>query len=492
MSQPPLRILMVATEMVPFAKTGGLADVMGALPKALRAAGHDVCVVMPCYGWIAPERFAMQTVVQALPVPIEETVDYASVHATMIADVPVWFVAHDTYFNRDGMSMYDDDDRRFVFFCRAALELTRALAWQPDVIHCHDWHTAIIPNWLRTVLHDDPWFRHTASLLTIHNLAFQGVFGHRVLEIAGVPHGDFEVIEGTAPNDTVTLLGRGIYYADIINTVSPSYAREILDPDAGHGLDALLRRRRDRLYGVLNGIDGEVYTPSGDRYLATPYSSADLTGKATCKTALQVMLGLQVDATIPLVSIISRLTTLKGFDLLDEIIEPFLRTHAVQLVVMGTGQQRYHDRLIELQARFPGQVAFRLTFDEALAHHIYAGADMFVMPSRVEPCGTSQMIAMRYGTVPIVHATGGLRDTVRDYQPLSNDGTGFVFAEPQAMALRHALERALALYADASVWLQLMLRGMASDFTWQVAAVHYIDLYQRAMAAHTSDYERNA
>ncbi len=492
MIQHPLRILIVAAEMVPFAKTGGLADVIGALPKALRAAGHDVCVVMPRYGWIAPERFDLQTILPALAVPIEEGYDQAMVQATVVADVPVWFVAHDTYFNRDGMSMYDDDDRRFVFFCRAALELTRALDWQPDVIHCHDWHTAIIPNWLRTVLRDDTWFMHTASLLTIHNLAFQGVFGHRVLEIAGVPQVDFEITEGSARNDTVTLLGRGIYYADIINTVSPSYAREILSPDAGHGLDALLRSRRDRLYGVLNGIDGDVYNPAHDHNIAASYSLYQLEGKATCKAALQTMLGLQVDAKIPLLSVISRLTNLKGFDLIDEIIESFLRIHGVQLVVMGTGQQRYHDRLTELQARFPGQVAFRLTFDEELAHHIYAGADMFVMPSRVEPCGISQMIAMRYGTVPIVHATGGLRDTVRDYQPITNDGTGFVFAEPQATALRQTIERALTLYTDAPVWLQLMLRGMASDFTWPAAAVHYIDLYQRAMAAHATDYERNA
>lgn len=491
MTQQPLRILMVATEMVPFAKTGGLADVIGALPKALRAAGHDVCVVMPRYGWISPERFDLQTVIAALHVPIDDGYDVAVVQATVFADVPVWFVAHDTYFNRNGMSMYDDDDRRFVFFCRAALELTKTLHWHPDVIHCHDWDTAIIPNWLRTVLHEDAWFGSIASLLTIHNLAFQGIFGHRVLEIAGVPLVDFEVTEGATPTETVTLLGRGIYYADIINTVSPSYAREILAPDAGHGLDALLRSRRDRLYGVLNGIDGDVYNPANDSHIATPYTLYDVTGKYACKVELQTMLGLQVDATTPVVSVISRLTNLKGIDLIDEMIESFLRSHAVQLVVMGTGQQRYHDRLTELQARFPGQVAFRLTFDDDLAHRIYAGADLFVMPSRVEPCGISQMIAMRYGTVPVVHATGGLRDTVRDYQPHTNDGTGFVFSEANADALVHALERALALYADQSRWRQLMLSGMACDFTWQVAAVHYIDLYQRAMAAHASDYERN-
>lgn len=478
-----LRILIVAAEMTPFVKTGGVADVVGALPKALIAAGHDVRVVIPRYGWIDVNQFGLRVFAQQVPVPTNDEVEETVLYATTMHEVPVWFVDYPAFFDRDGVSMYDDDDHRFIFFCRAALESCRYAQWQPDIIHCHDWHAAIIPNWLRTTLATDPFFAHTASLLTVHNLAFQGVFGHRVLEIAGVPALDFAVNESTDARNSVALLGRGIYYADIINTVSPSYANEILEPAAGAGLDDVLRARHDRLYGVLNGIDGALYNPTTDTLIAAPYTIDDLTGKAECKSALQRELGLTVDAQVPVLSVIARLTNLKGYDLIDEIIEPLLHQHAVQLVVMGTGQQRFHSRLNELRARYPQQIAFRLTFDEALAHRIIAGADFFLMPSRVEPCGTGQMIAMRYGTVPIVRATGGLRDTVSNYHAPSNFGTGFVFESATAAALHEAVVRALAVYEDAAQWRMLVMRGMMSDFTWQVAALRYVDLYRRAIAA---------
>ena len=480
-----LRILIVAAEMTPFVKTGGVADVIGALPKALVAAGHDVRVVIPRYGWIDEAQFGLSVCVPQVSVPTNDGVDAATIYTTTVHGVSVWFVDYPAFFDRDGVSMYDDDDHRFIFFCRAALESCRHAAWQPDVIHCHDWHTAIIPNWLRTTLADDAFFAQTASLLTIHNLAFQGVFGHRVLEIAGVPALDFAVNESADARNSVALLGRGIYYADMINTVSPSYANEILDPAAGAGLDAMLRSRYDRLHGVLNGIDGALYNPATDAAIATTYTHADMAGKALCKAALQRELGLAEQADIPVLSVISRLTNLKGYDLVDELIEPLLQHHAVQMVVMGTGQQRFHSRLNELRARYPHQIAFRLTFDESLAHRIIAGADVFLMPSRVEPCGTGQMIAMRYGTVPVVRATGGLRDTVLNYHAQSNSGTGFVFDDATALALRDAIERALAVYTngDASQWRMLMMRGMMSDFTWQVAAQRYVDLYRRAIAA---------
>lgn len=480
-----LRILIVAAEMTPFVKTGGVADVIGALPKALVAAGHDVRVVIPRYGWIDEAQFGLSVCVPQVSVPTNDGVDAATIYTTTVHGVSVWFVDYPAFFDRDGVSMYDDDDHRFIFFCRAALESCRHAAWQPDVIHCHDWHTAIIPNWLRTTLADDAFFAQTASLLTIHNLAFQGVFGHRVLEIAGVPALDFAVNESADARNSVALLGRGIYYADMINTVSPSYANEILDPAAGAGLDAMLRSRYDRLHGVLNGIDGALYNPATDAAIATTYTHDDMAGKALCKAALQRELGLAEQADIPVLSVISRLTNLKGYDLVDELIEPLLQHHAVQMVVMGTGQQRFHSRLNELRARYPHQIAFRLTFDESLAHRIIAGADVFLMPSRVEPCGTGQMIAMRYGTVPVVRATGGLRDTVLNYHAQSNSGTGFVFDDATAPALRDAIERALAVYTngDASQWRMLMMRGMMSDFTWQVAAQRYVDLYRRAIAA---------
>lgn len=480
-----LRILIVAAEMTPFVKTGGVADVIGALPKALVAAGHDVRVVIPRYGWIDEAQFGLSVFAQQVSVPTNDDADTATIYATTVYTVPVWFVDYPAFFDRDGVSMYDDDDHRFIFFCRAALESCRHAAWQPDVIHCHDWHTAIIPNWLRTTLAGDVFFAQTASLLTIHNLAFQGVFGHRVLEIAGVPALDFAVNESTDARNSVALLERGIYYADMINTVSPSYANEILDPAAGAGLDAMLRSRYDRLYGVLNGIDGELYNPATDTAIESTYTHDDMTGKALCKAALQRELGLAEQTDTPLLSVVSRLTSLKGYDLVDELIEPLVLRHGVQIVVMGTGQQRFHARLNELRARYPHQIAFRLTFDESLAHRIIAGADCFLMPSRVEPCGTGQMIAMRYGTVPVVRATGGLRDTVLNYHAQSNSGTGFVFEDASASALRDAIERALAVYTngDASQWRMLMMRGMMSDFTWQVAAQRYVDLYRRAIAA---------
>lgn len=478
-----LRILIVAAEMTPFVKTGGLADVIGALPKALLAAGHDVRVIIPRYGWIDEAQFGLSVFASPISVPTGDAVDTAAIYTTTVQAVPVWLVDYPAFFDRDGVSMYDDDDHRFIFFCRAALESCRHATWQPDVIHCHDWHTAIIPNWLRTTLADDAFFAQTASLLTIHNLAFQGVFGHRVLEIAGVPALDFAVNESADARNSVALLGRGIYYADIINTVSPTYANEILDPAAGAGLDGMLRSRYDRLHGVLNGIDGSFYNPATDTSIAATYTVDDVTGKAHCKVALQQELGLTVQADIPVLSVISRLTPLKGYDLIDELIEPLLQHHAVQIVVMGTGQQRFHTRLTELRARYPHQIAFRLTFDEALAHRIIAGADCFLMPSRVEPCGTGQMIAMRYGTVPIVRATGGLRDTVANYHAPSNHGTGFVFGEATAASLRETIDRALVVYADTPQWRMLMMRGMLSDFTWQVAALRYVDLYRRAIAA---------
>jgi len=483
---PPtsLRILMVAAEMSPYVKTGGLADVLGALPHALCAMGHDVRVVIPRYGLIDGAQFGVRVLCERIPVPIDDGVDFVTVEEAMSGAVPVWLMAHNDYFNRDGVSMYDDDDRRFVFFCRAALESIRQLDWQPDVIHCHDWQTAMIPHLLRTTLAGDSWFQGIATLLTIHNLAFQGVFGHRVLQIAGVPRHDFEVVEAPSASDSVRLLAGGIYYADIINSVSPSYAHDMLDPEYGEGLDAILRSRRDRVYGVLNGIDSAAYDPQQDAAICAPYAVTALAGKQACKRDLQHSLGLTVSDTTPVLVMVSRLTALKGFDVLDACLESLLGDLGVQVVVMGTGQQRFHDRLNELRARFPHQLAFRLTFDEVLARRMVAGADLYLMPSRNEPCGTAQMIAMRYGAVPIVHATGGLKDTVRPYNDLTNEGNGFAFRPLTPTEFLQTLHKALAMYAQPHLWRQLMIRGMTTDFSWQVAAKQYADLYRRALTAH--------
>ncbi len=312
MTDSPLRILLMAAEMVPFAKTGGLADVTGALPKALKMQGHDVRVAMPRYGRIDRERFQVGEALASYPVPMDDhSEDAALLHAVVTSaggDVPVYMIDNAHYYDRDGIYMYEDDADRFIFFCRATLEGIKRVGWQPDVIHCHDWHTAIVPNWLKTIYKDDPFYTNTACVYTIHNLAYQGVFGYRVLEIAGVDEFGFIAHPDTpALNDVVDFMGRGIYYADIINTVSETYANEILMPEFGEGLDPLLRDRRDRLYGVLNGIDTEINNPATDQFLVKRYDIGNLAGKVECKLDLQREAGLPQSRTTPLIGIISRL-----------------------------------------------------------------------------------------------------------------------------------------------------------------------------------------
>lgn len=487
MSDRSLKILVMSAEVVPFAKTGGLADVAGALPKALKSMGHDVRVAMPRYGRIDRERFGLTEALQPFPVPMDERSEDAGLLEGRIAmgegSIPVYMVDNARYYNRDGIYMYEDDADRFIFFCRATLEALKLLGWAPDVIHCHDWHTAIVPNWLKTVYKRDPFFGNTACVYTIHNLAYQGVFGYRVLEIAGVDEFGF-IAHPDIPHlsEVVDFMARGVYYADIINTVSETYAHEILTPELGEGLDPLLRDRRDRLYGVLNGIDSELNNPATDTYIAAPFDRGDLSGKATCKADLQREAGLPQDRRAPLIGVISRLSDQKGFDLIDAIIEPLLRHSNAQIVILGTGDQRYHNRFNEIRGRFPKQTALFLTFNASIAQKIYAGSDMFLMPSRFEPCGLGQMIALRYGSIPIVRATGGLADTVQDYEPATGDGNGFSFRSYDSMALYTSLIRAIENYRYPQLWQQLIQRAMSADHSWAVSARRYVDLYQRAIA----------
>ncbi len=489
MIDKPLNILMVSAEMVPFAKTGGLADVVGALPKALKAQGHDIRVAIPRYGRIQHDRFNLTEVLPPFEVQMDEHIEHASLMQADVespdGNVPVYMVESKHYFDRDGIYMYDDDADRFILFCRATLDGVKQLNWKPDVIHCHDWHTAIIPNWLKTTYKDDPFYHSTACVYTIHNLAYQGIFGYRVLEIAGVDEYGF-IAHPDIPhlNGVVDFMGRGIYYADIINTVSETYAREILEPEYGEGLDPLLRDRRDRLYGVLNGIDTASNNPETDPYIAAHYDTINLSGKITCKLDLQAEAKLPQSPTTPVIGIISRLADQKGFDLIDKIVDPLLRNHDLQIIVLGTGDQRYHERLNEYQGRFPQQFRVFLTFNTELAQKIYAGADMFLMPSRFEPCGLGQMIALRYGTIPIVRATGGLADTVHDFDANTGEGNGFSFVPYDEMALYSAIVRALENYSHRALWSQLVVRAMLADHSWAASARRYTDLYHRAIQSH--------
>jgi starch synthase len=482
----PLRVLMVAAEAVPYLKTGGPADVTGPLAHALRRLGHDVRLALPRYKSVDPARWGLKPRVTGLLVPIGESVEHVDVLEAEHEDgLRVAFIEAPHAFHREQLYGYADDGERFILFCRAALEYVRALDWAPDVIHCHDWHTAIIPNWTKSLYCSDPFFAETATVYTIHNLAHHGMFGYRILEIAGVAQEGFLYPQLPELANVVDLMGRGILFADVVSTVSPRYAREILTPELGAKLDHLLRDRADRLYGILNGIDTESFDPATDRSLAERYDAFALEGRAPNKRALQRRLKLAPEE-VPLLGIISRLQADKGFDLLEATLAGVLRQGA-QLVVLGTGDQGYLQFLRRLASEYPRQVALQFTFSDELSRAICAGADLLLMPSRFEPCGLTQMLAMRYGCIPIVHRVGGLADTVADFDEASATGTGFSFADYTPEQLWATIERALAVYRRPAVWRELMQRAMLVDHSWDASAEHYVALYHRAQELQQHD-----
>jgi starch synthase len=485
MSEGSLKILFLAAEVVPFAKTGGLADVAGALPKALNQLDHDIRIVMPRYGFIGRDQFSLNEVLQDVPVPMNGQIETAAIWEGRVgANVPVYFVENGKYYDREGIYMYNDDADRFIFFCRAALEMLKRLDWVPDVLHCNDWHTAIIPNWLQTIYRDDPFYQRMVTVYSIHNLAYQGVFGHRVLEIAGIDQYRFSAPPGISDQGQINMMGRGIFYADIISTVSDTYAQEILTSEYGYGFDWLLRERRDRLYGILNGIDYEVNNPATDPHIYQHYDRHNFDAKVQNKLALQREAGLTEAAYTPLIGMISRLTDQKGFDLIGQVIDQMMHSLDFQFILLGTGSDYYHNLFNEIKQRYPERAAIYLTFNASLAQKIYAGSDLFLMPSRFEPCGLGQLLAFRYGSVPIVRETGGLKDTVSNFDPITNDGNGFTFKLYDPLAMYTAIVRAVETYKYKEQWKNIIQRGMNADFSWERAAQQYVELYSRAQSVH--------
>jgi starch synthase len=483
----PLKVLFLSAEVVPFAKTGGLADVAGSLPKALKALGHDIRVAMPCYGRIDKAKFGLVERLAEVDVPMDDSREAAKVfEGRLDPDVPVYFVDNARYFAREGIYMYPDDAERFLFFSRCSMEMLRSLEWQPDIIHCNDWHTAFVPNWLETLYKDDPVLGRLASVYTIHNLAYQGIFGYRVLEVAGVATHGFHYHPGLPElADVVDFMARGIIHADIVTTVSERYAKEILTPEYGEKLDPLLRDRQDTVLGILNGVDYDSVNPGTDPHLAVQFGIDTLEKRAEDKAALQREAHLPERADVPLVGMISRLTDQKGFDILGEVL-PQMLDLGLQLVLLGTGDQHYHSMFTRFAQQYPDKVSVFLTFNADLAQKIYGGSDMFLMPSRFEPCGLGQMIAMRYGSVPVVRATGGLADTVDDYDAAADTGTGFRFDRYDGWALYTAVVRAWEDWHHRDAWRRMMVRGMQADFSWTVSARKYVDAYRKAIAIHAS------
>lgn len=477
----PFRILFLSAEVAPFAKTGGLGDVGGSLPKALRALGHDVRVVMPAYQAIETDYYAGRGGLVARPggllVPARGGAVSAGVFEGRLpgSDVPVYCIAQRSLFDRADRYGYGDDAYRFGFFSRAALELATVLGWQPDLVHAHDWHAAPAVAWLATAGQGDDRFRGLASLFTIHNLAHQGRAPWDIWDYLGIlTHGLVE--EGYGE---VNFMARGIYHATLINTVSPTYAREILTPAGGAGLDGLLRFRHFDVHGILNGLDYHVWDPATDTSLAQPFGADQIERRAANKAALQARAGLPPRPAAPLVAMVSRLDWQKGLDITGHVIHLLLNNYAgqAQFVVLGSGAAEYESMLAHLAGYHTDRMAAFLTYDAELAKLIYGGADIFIMPSRFEPCGLGQLIAMRYGCVPVVRATGGLADTVQDLV------TGFTFNGYSAGDFWQALQRALYIYsADRESWRALQRNGMAADFSWQRSARGYQQLYDWAVA----------
>lgn len=479
----PLKILVMSAEMVPFAKTGGLADVAGALPKALARLGDDVRVVLPRYGRIEPERFNMTEAVAPFQVPMDDSPESVSILKTdVVPGVPVYFVNNEKYFNREGIYGYPDDGERFVLYCRAALEMLRQINWKPDIIHCNDWHTGIVPNWLKTSYKNDPFFANTATVFTIHNLQYQGLFGWRILEVAGIEeYGFLHHPQIGELADVVDLMARGLHFADVINTVSERYSQEILTPEFGEKLDPLLTDRKDRIFGILNGVDFEEINPATDRYIAQNFDVEHIDARVANKLALQKESGLPQDPDAPLVGMVSRLADQKGFDLLTGCFDWMMECLDIQFVLLGTGDQHYHNVFSQFAQKFPGRAAIHLTFNAALAQKIYAGSDMFLMPSRFEPCGLGQLISLRYGSIPVVRHTGGLADTIQNFDPRTKEGNGFSFERYNQIDLYTALVRAVENYKHPETWRMLQERGMQADYSWSASARKYEDLYRQAL-----------
>lgn len=471
-----MKILFASAEAYPLAKVGGLGDVAGSLPKALRALGHDVRLALPRYAMVKDVKDDLGS----FRVHIGGADEEARLRTSAIEGVPVYLVDKPDLYDRPKVYEYEDDGKRFGFFCKALLDLLPAADFWPDVIHCNDWHSALAPAFLKTLYQGDPRYRSMKSVLTVHNLQHQGLFERGLFDWTGLPASTWNP-EGVEFYGKMNFMKAGIVYADLVCTVSPTYAQEIQTPEYGYGLDGLLRARASVLSGILNGIDADVWNPSKDAHIARPFTKSTLEKKADDKRALQKEAGLQASAKTPLLGMVSRITEQKGLDILIPALPQILEGGA-QIVILGTGEKKYEEPLADL-AKAGGSLAAYLKYDEALAHRIYAGSDFFLMPSKFEPCGLGQLISLRYGTVPIVRATGGLADTVTDVTREPKHGNGFVFSEYTADALADATRRAVEFFRAGRGLATLRRRAMAADFSWTASANAYAAWYGRALGA---------
>ncbi len=487
-----MHIAFAASECVPFSKTGGLADVVGALPRALAALGHQVSVYVPRYR--QTKLVDPQTVVRSITVPFDDKYRFCSVvtaGTNTPAGIRFYFVDYPPFFDRDALygtpaGDYPDNAERFALFSRAVLEASKILG-VPQVFHCHDWQSALVPVMLRTLYAEDPAFRDVATVFTIHNMGYQGLFPPDTLPLLMLPW-DLLTMSKMEFFGQVNFLKGALVYSDFVTTVSKKYSHEIQTAEYGFGLEGVLRDRAATVTGILNGVDYDEWSPQTDKFIAAKYSPQDLSGKLQCKHDLLQAFGIaNADASskLPVIGIVSRFAAQKGFDLIAQIMDRLAREEMI-MVILGSGDKPYEEMFQRLNKQFPNKIAVKVAFDNAIAHKIEAGADMFLMPSRYEPCGLNQIYSLKYGTVPIVRATGGLDDTIEPWDARTGKGTGFKFSDYTGEALLATIKQALLAYRDPSSWQTLMRNGMGRDFSWGASAREYGRIYERARQARVS------
>ncbi len=464
-----MKIVMCVPEMVPFAKTGGLADVTGALPLALEKEKQEVIIIMPRYKTVDSVKFSS---VGGKPRRLKDDVSYS-----VIGDnIKVYFIENDQYFNRDGLygdkkGDYNDNLDRFAYYCRRSLHLLKEIKFQPDIIHAHDWQSALAPVYLKTIYANDRFYKDTRTVLTIHNIGYQGLFLKEEFLKLGLEWDLFNM-EELEFYGKINILKGGMVFSDVINTVSPTYAKEIETKEFGFGLEGVLTKRHASVFGILNGLDYDIWNPQTDNLIAENFSSLKPDGKAKDKEGLQALCNLPKAKNVPLFGIVSRLAEQKGFDILAEGIDEICKM-GIQMVILGTGDLKYHQILEEMVKKYPKVMSLHLKFDDSLAHKIYAGSDVFLMPSKYEPCGLGQLIALRYGTIPLVFKTGGLADTV-------NSANGFIFDSYNKVDLVKTIAKVTAGFSDKKKWDTLISRAMKCNFSWGVSAKKYLELYAKA------------
>ncbi len=480
-----LKILLASPEIYPFAKTGGLADIVGVLPKALHSMGHDIRVIMPKYKCVDTAKFKIQKHPAEIKVPIGKVKKTGELFEYMLnRTIPSYFIGNDDYYHRDSLygtasGDFPDNAERYIFFCRAVLEACKALSFQPDIIHCHDWQSGLIPAYLKTLYAGDEFFKNTRTVFTVHNLGYQGNFWHFDVPLANLPWEAFTP-DGLEFYGKLSFMKSGLVYADNLTTVSPTYGKEIRTAEFGFGMDGILRSRAKNLHGILNGADYEEWDPKHDPRIKAKYGPKSLKGKLACKKALIRTYSLHVDEKTPILCMVTRLSQQKGLDLVMEGIDQMMSS-GVAFIILGNGDVSYQKFFTSLASQYKGKFACKIDFNETIAHQIIAGSDIILIPSQYEPCGMTQIYGMKYGTVPVVRAVGGLQDTVTEFNSKTCKGTGFKFKPFDTKHYLKAVQKAVTVFKNQRQWLRLMANDMAQDFSWHISAAKYSQLYIKTL-----------